>query len=235
METQLVRLDKPYNVICGNNGSFALHIATLMVIREIEKKDENGMVVELVPWTRCYPVVGNTYKMDGEVWMNEEQKDCLVICRENENVSLKTLKRIMEFCAKTRVSRYLENIPYYFSTAMLQYGCRIELPIGDNGETISDYKVCLEFEESNDGKTCMVYADKHSDFYFNEYFANEPEAFGFLPTNLKSVKHMAELRDSYLLILHLEGLRNIHFTTKNDAYQWFVDKLNDTRLDGEGI
>lgn len=229
METQLVRLDKPYNVICGNNGNFALHIATLMVITEEEKKDEHGNVVGMVPWTRCYPVVGNTYKMDGEVWMNAEQKDCLVICRENETVSLYTLKRMMEFCAKTRVSFYTEKMPLFFSSAMLQYGCKIELPESDNGKTISDYEVCLEFEESNNGKTCMVYADKDSDFYFNEYFANEPEAFGFMPTNLESVKHIAELRDNYLQILHLEGLRNIHFITKNNAYQWFVDKLNDTK------
>ena len=133
METQLLRLDKPYNVICGNNGNFALHIATLMVITEVERKDETGKVVEMVPWTRCYPVVGNTYKMDGEVWMNEEQKDCLVICRENETVSLYTLKRIMEFCAKKRVSFYTEKMPHFFSTSMLQYECRIELPKNDKG------------------------------------------------------------------------------------------------------
>ena len=233
METQLLRLDKPYNVICGNNGNFALHIATLMVITEVERKDETGKVVEMVPWTRCYPVVGNTYKMDGEVWMNEEQKDCLVICREKETVSLYTLKRIMEFCAKKRVSFYTEKMPHFFSTSMLQYECRIELPKNDKGKTISDYEVCLEFEESNNGKTCMVYADKDSDFYFNEYFTNEPEAFSFLPTNLESVKHIAELRDSYLQILHYEGLRKIHFITKNNAYQWFIERLNDTKQDGE--
>ena len=235
METQLVRHDKPYNVICGNNGNFALHIATLMIITEVERKDEDGKVVDMEPLTRCYPVVGSTYKMDGEVWIKEEQKDCLVICRENETVSLYTLKRMMEFCAKTRVSFYSEKMPHFFSSAMLQYGCKIELPKGDNGKTISDYEVCLEFEESNNGKTCMVYADKDSDFYFNEYFANEPEFFGLLPTNLECVKHIAELRDNYLQILHYEGLRTINFITKNNAYQWFVDKLNDTKQDGEGV
>ena len=229
METQLVRHDKPYNVICGNNGKFALHIATLMVITEEEKKDEHGNVVGMVPCTRCYPVVGNTYKMDGEVWMNSEQKDCFVICREEETVSLYTLKKLMDYCEKTGVSFFTEKMPHFFSMAMLQYGCRIELPKNDNGKTVSDYEVCLEFEEGNNGKTCLVYADKDSEFFFTDYFANDPDFFDYLPTNLNSVKHIAELRDSYLQILHYEGLRNIHFITKNDAYQWFVDQLNDTK------
>ncbi len=34
METQIVRLDAPYNLICSNAGKMALPIATLIVIRE---------------------------------------------------------------------------------------------------------------------------------------------------------------------------------------------------------
>jgi len=234
MDTQLVRHDKPYNVICGNNGRFALHIATLMVITEVEQKDIGRKVVEMVPMARCYPVVGGSYKADGEVWMNEEQKDCLVVCREGEAVSLHTLKRVMEFCAKTAVSFYTKKMPHFFSGAMLEYGCKILLPT-ENGKTVSDYDVCLVFEESNNGSTCMVYADKDSDFFFNDYFVNEPEFISLtssgLPTNLESIRSLAELRDNYLQILKFDGLRNIKFITKNNAYQWFVDKLNDTEVD----
>lgn len=235
MDTQLVRLDKPYNVICGNNGKIALHIATLIVITEEKKRDEKGKIVGMEPRTRCYPVVGGYYKMDGEVWMSDEQKDCFVICREKDYVSPYTLKRLMEFCEKTKVTFFTSKMPHFFSSAMLDFGCKIVLPKIDNGKTQSDYEVCLVFEEGNNGYTCMVYSDKDSEFYFNEFFSNYPELIPALPTNLESVKHIAELRDKYLSIFHYEGMRNIKFITKNKDYQWFVDKVNDCKTDGEGI
>lgn len=229
MDTQIIRHDKPYNVICGNNGKIALHIATLMVITEEKRWNEKGELVGIGPRTRCYPVVGGTYKMDGEVWMSDEQKDCFVICREKDYVSLYTLKRLMEFCEKTGVTFFTSKMPHFFGSAMLDFGCKIVLPKIDNGKTQSDYEVCLVFEEGNDGETCMLYSDKDSDLYFNEFFTNNPELIPELPTNLESVRHIAELRDDYLRVFHYEGMRNINFITKNKKYQWFVDKLNDTK------
>lgn len=229
MDTQIIRHDKPYNVICGNNGKIALHIATLMVITEEKRWNEKGELVGIGPRTRCYPVVGGTYKMDGEVWMSDEQKDCFVICREKDYVSLYTLKRLMEFCAKTNVTFFTSKMPHFFSSAMIDFDCKIVLPKIDNGKTQSDYEVCLVFEEGNDGETCMVYSDKDSDLYFNEFFTNNPELIPELPTNLESVRHIAELRDNYLRVFHYEGMRNIYFITNNKKYQWFVDKLNDTK------
>lgn len=87
MDTQLVRLDKPYHIICGNNGTFALHIATLIVV-----KDKIEGIVEGAPMrdtlaVSSYPIVGGSYDIDGQVWMDTELKDCLVICRENDRVS----------------------------------------------------------------------------------------------------------------------------------------------------
>ena len=229
MDTQIIRHDKPYNVICGNNGKIALHIATLMVITEEKRWNEKGELVGIGPQTRCYPVVGGTYKMDGEVWKSDEQKDCFVICREKDYVSLYTLKRLMEFCEKSGVTFFTSKMPHFFGSAMLDFGCKIVLPKIDNGKTQSDYEVCLVFEEGNDGETCMVYSDKDSDLYFNEFFTNNPELIPELPTNLESVRHIAELRDNYLRVFHYEGMRNINFITKNKKYQWFVDKLNDTK------
>lgn len=135
----------------------------------------------------------------------------------------------MEFCEKTDVTFFTSKMPHFFGSAMLDFGCKIVLPKIDNGKTQSDYEVCLVFEEGNDGETCMVYSDKDSDLYFNEFFTNNPELIPELPTNLESVRHIAELRDNYLRVFHYEGMRNINFITKNKKYQWFVDKLNDTK------
>ena len=68
METQLVRLDKPYNIICGPDIKFGLHLATLIVVNEKPVKDaETGDVVDTYPVAKSYPVVGVEYGIDGEV------------------------------------------------------------------------------------------------------------------------------------------------------------------------
>lgn len=231
MDTQLVRHDKPYNIICSNKGEFALHIATLMVITEEAITDRMGEPIKKYPVAHCYPVVGNSYKMDGEVWMGIEQKDCLTVCREGCGITTYTFKKVMEYCAKNKVYLYTNRIPYMLSAALINSNCEISLPQGDNGKTISDYEVCLVFEESDDGKTCMVYADNDSDFYFYEYFANDPELFNDLLTNNQAVARFAELRNTYINILQTEGLCSIKFITKNDNYKWFVDKLNSCKVE----
>ncbi len=231
METQLVRLDKPYNIICGNNGHIALHIATLIVITEFQQRNEKGNVIGTVPQTKCYPVVSENLSMEGDVWIGSELKECHVICKEKNIVGLYSLKSLMEFCAKSDVTFYTEKMPHFFSMAMMQYDCPIVLPKDNNDKIISSFEINLLFEENNDGNTCMVYADKNSDFYFYEYFTNDPVLFNYIPTNLKAVQHMAELRDAYLQILRFEGLRSITFTTKDENYKWFVEQLNAYKVD----
>ena len=231
METQLVRLDKPYNIICNSKGEFALHIATLMVITEEKISDRMGRRIGTRPVTRCYPVVGNSYKMDGEVWMDKEQEKCLTVCREGCNITTYTLKKVMEYCAKNNVFLYTKRIPYMLSSVLINSNCEIKLPQDNNGTTISDYEVCLIFEEGNQGRTCMVYADNDSVFYFYDYFANDPELFKDLPTSLQVVERFTDLRNSYIQILNVEGLNSIKFTTKHDDYKWFVDNLNSCKVD----
>lgn len=237
METQLVRLDKPYNIIFGKNGRSALHIATLIVIEEEEVKDpETGDVVKTIPVASSFPVVGGKYSIDGEVWMDSKLKDCLLICREGENVGLFALKKSMEYYSKIRSFDYLLIVPGSLSMALLTYGSKFKLPTDESKNTISDYEVCLEFSENNNGKSCIVYADKESDFYFYDYFDKEPVPSSKLAhINSKSIKYLAELRDSYVRAFHYEGLNSITFTTKDRNYQWFVDKLNSEKVDAAGL
>ena len=237
METQLVRLDKPYNIICGPDIKFGLHLATLIVVNEKPVKDaETGDVVDTYPVAKSYPVVGVEYGIDGEVWMKSEQKDCMVICREGESVGLYTLKKLMEFSSKSHhFIDFILIVPGALSMALLAYGVKLELPTDDNNCTINDYKVRLEFSEGNNGRSCMVYADKDSDFYFYDYFENEPPFIQEVRTNTESIKFLSSLRDSYVRAFHFEGLHSITFITKDEKYQWFVDKLNNTMPDEAGV
>lgn len=244
METQLVRLDKPYNIICNSKGYFALHIATLIVIKEKPEERVTGDLMSDSLSVASYPVViekgefCNTFvgagkgAADGQVWMNTELKDCYVVCPQNyKSVSISQLKNVMNFYAKQQMIDMPLRVTSSFSWAMTIYGCKIVLPVDENKKTITDFEVCLEFEESNNGTSCMVYGDNNSDFYFYEYFDNEPPFDRFVPTNSEAIKYMADLRDTYLRIFRYEGMRSITFTTKNEKYQWFVNQLNDIKFD----
>ena len=235
MDTQLVRLEKPYHIICGNNCRFALHIATLIVI-----KDKIEGIVEGVPMrdtlaVSSYPVVGGSFDMDGQVWMDTELKDCLVICRENDRVSHYMLRKVMEYYGKRGIP-YKERILSSFTMALLEYNVKFLLPTDKNGKIVADYEVCLEFETVENEINCMVYSSQESDFYFYEFFADDDADHSIegLINKPTAIMRMARLRDYYLRILGYDGLRSITFTTKDNRFKDFADKLNSFIVD-EGI
>lgn len=110
------------------------------------------------------------------------------------------------------------------------YGVKVTLPMDEKDKTIHNYEVRLKFEESEGGHSCMAYSDNDSDFYFYEYFDNEPPFSEFVPTNTEAIKYLAELRDNYLRCFRYEGMRSISFTTEDEKYKWFVDNLNNTKV-----
>ena len=237
METQLVRLDAPYNIICSPNGEFALHIATLIVVKE---NKEGALSVACHPVVRVNGENGGFFmgsgkgNADGQVWMHTKLEDCYVICPQNQkNVPISELKDVMKYYAKLNMLDMPLRVASSFSWAMTKFGCKFMLFEDNSHKTITDYDLNLEFEDTKDGKSCMVSADDKSPFYFYEFFDNEPPFDQFVPTNSEAIKYMAELRDTYLQIFRYEGLRSITFTTKNEQYQWFVDQLNTTKFDGE--
>lgn len=236
MDTQIVRHDAPYNIICGNNGRFALHVATLIVVKE-----KIGGVVEGAPMSdtfaiASYPVVAGCYEMDGQVWTKTELKDCLVLCREKESVSLYTLKNVMSYCEKHGIFRYKERILTSFVMALTSYEIKMYLPTDDNNKVITDYEVCLEFEPSEHGMLCMAYSSKESDFYFYEYYVDDVADHSDvkLINRNEAIRNLVRLRDAYIQMFRSDGLRSIKFSTNKEMYQVFVDELNSYKVD-EGL
>lgn len=236
MDTQLVRLDKPYNIILGSNCRFALHVATFIVVKE-----KIGGVVDGAPMrdtlaVSSYPVVAGGYDMDGQVWMDTELKDCMVICREEGSVSLYTLRKVMEYCGKRGITRYQERILSFFTIALFDYGVKLILPTDNDNKTIADYVVRLVFETGDNGIRCMVYSSNDSVFYFYEYFADDYVDYSSvgLINRPEAISHMAELREYYIRILQNDGVRSITFTTNDNRYKDFIEELNNYKVD-EGL
>lgn len=229
MDTQLVRLDAPYNIICSPNGEFALHIATLIVMRENKNVADNAPMSETFTMS-SYPVVAEKVELNGKVWTHcELDKYFLVGNQSADSISITVLRQVMEYCARNTKYDWLNvkaRIPMRFKIAMMTYKC-----------TINPHKpqhtVNLIFDEGNNGYTCMVSSDNKSSFYFFEYFANEPLLFNNMLTNQEAIDNMIELRNDYLTLFKRYGLTDITFTTDNKDYQCFVDKLNASKADGE--
>ena len=226
METQLVRFDAPYNIICGTNGEFALHIATLIVVREKLSIPVKAPFSETFIMA-SYPVVAQKTALNGNVWNHCELKDCFLVGDQSAgSISITVLKQVMEYCVKHNVTEVTTLIPMRFKMAMMAYKCTIDLHR-------NKHVVNLIFEEGNNGDTCIVSSDNKSSFYFLEYFANNPDLFSHMLTNLEAIDNIIELRNDYLTLFKSYGLTDITFTTDSKNYQWFVDKLNATKPDGE--
>ena len=78
METQILKLNEPYEYICCN-GRVALHIATLIVYEA--KVNEDG---EYELETHSHPIVQYKDSPKGVVWNRAELTDCEVICSEDD-------------------------------------------------------------------------------------------------------------------------------------------------------
>ncbi len=229
METQIVRLDAPYNLLCNKSGSFALHIATLIVIMETETRDVMGVSSKRAE-VNSFPVVQEKYKPGGKTWEKYDLNDCLVVCSEGETVSLQHIKRVFDFC-HNRGLYEINKLPRALYIALKNAGCTITLPTDKDGNVISDYVVNLRFSYDDEGY-CIIMNDADSKFFFYGSYSIEP---GFDDDGNEfdyedfAIEKLAELRHLYLLMLGAKGLKSIVFTTKDDKHLQFVEKLNSTK------
>lgn len=227
METQIVRLDSPYNIVCNKDGLFGLHIATLIVT------EKNGDATSIC----SYPVVQRFRKLGGEVWKKEElfnefgKYNYHVVCRQDETISLYEIKRVMQFYYDAGY-QYLERIPWMVGTAVMQYETESSL-LERTSYSVSDYEVELIFEEHDMGSTCIVHASVDSEFFFTIGFATEGHNYNNLISQESALYQLKNLRNVYQTALAHMGVRTITFTTKNDNYLDFVNELNNCSKDGE--
>lgn len=237
METQLVRLDAPYNVIFDyKRAKFGLHIATLIVVDEVTEGKGKNAVTKLR--SRSYPVVNTAFDLEGDAWTDSELQQCYRMCRQNETVSLFEFKHFMNYCDVNAVE-HLDRVPMSFNVAIMSYKIKFNLSDIKTGKKMSDFNVELLFEEKEKQivkyfsisdidpfetkRICLVHSSPQSPFYF---WSDMPMDDG-KPDG--TIQELAKLRDAYLHAFKYEGLKSITFTTKNEKYQEFVDTLNNTQ------
>lgn len=243
MDSHIIKLDPPYNIIFDIDKRFALHIGTLIVVDEITEKKGRNATATLR--TRSFPVVGHPFYLAGEVWSDIELKDVHHICRHGEHVvTIRELRRFMEYCSR-KGWRHLEDGPMSFEVNMLLFDIKIDLKDQLTQQIISDYSVELVFDETEgpvnkytDGRPayigdgiCNVHSSVDSPFFFDTFIIpkNDDQQIS------RAIEALADLRGAYIHVLRFDGLKSITFTTRNLKYQEFVDKLNKTEGDPYGI
>ena len=99
METQILKLDQPYEYIYCN-GSIGLHIAT-MIVYETKTNEDGDYELE----THSHPVVKYSKRPGGTVWNRAELTDCTVLCREdNRRITMESFVMRMDICRNKRSS-----------------------------------------------------------------------------------------------------------------------------------
>ena len=164
METEILKLDRPYEYIYCN-GSIGLHIATMIVYEA--KTDEDGEY-ELV--THSHPIVKYSHRPGGTVWNRAELTDCKVLCREdNKRISMQEFYDYVSGIAKTRLlepgddQAVIVNAPMWKSILDLN-GIEIEWPMLEvdgkqkpQDEFIIDLVIECNPEGSKSKYTCRDY------------------------------------------------------------------------------
>ena len=221
METQLVRLDAPYNLICGERAEFGLHIATLMVINENEDDksledyadDDNRGVC-------CYPVVAEKYEPAGRAWMRSSLDDCRVVAEmtAHPTITLRTLSGVLDYLDRSAdVSR--EEAILKCASALKLYGVDVVVP----SDAAGVFDVEIEFDVEP-GRS-VISSAVGSDFFFFATFILDEEA---VEADVRGcLESFLRCRQAYLAAFSRWGVKDITFSTRDEEYRSYVDEMNE--------
>ena len=214
METQLLTLNPPYNVICSPQGDAALQIATLMVI----DKDEEKITCQ------NYPVVkyGGTMPT-GVTWTECDVLDCILVENDKGKVYMAGIAHVVKQfydCgdgSNDTIIALLGNLRYVLEVNGIDVIA--PQPAQEEADRAEVLEIKLEFQEE-DGVVHVSSTDKY--YVFNtSYVKGQGEE-----------KAIDEINFLCLLYEILSGgiklARGVVFYADNDDYKEFVEELNDS-------
>ncbi len=216
MDTQILKLDKPYNYIYCN-GSIGLHIATLIVYEA--KVNENG---EYQLETHSHPVVRYRNSPDGTVWNKAELSNCFILCSEDKmRVSLKRFRTILwhqNASEKERMPGTALCVPLKQQLGF--HGITVSWPVDENGKEKTEFEELLTIRQNNEGKyvyECALITN-YSDCFF---FYNELD-------NLKALQIDLVFARDMLYFAFNEHEFNIKFVCEQRKYAKLISEVNKT-------
>lgn len=227
IQTQLLRLEPPYNIICSK-GNFAYHIATLIVVEEKEQDNNPSSTIKVA---KSYPVVDyGDGSPEGDVWMHSEVNSCRVVRRETENtryksISLAWFSNLLKFNQGADIIKVDDN--YYPLTPAVLNFClnRFMINVSNPGLTLAEYEVELTFNDSNENET--IIESKGGYLYFRSYI---PRDLGIDDAEDSAMQEIISWWEDYVAILRpgmpKDQYLGVVFNTQNETKKEFVTTLN---------
>lgn len=226
MNTQLLKLERPYNIICSK-GNFAVHIATLIVVDEEPQEDNPSKMMKVA---RSYPVVDyGDGSPEGDVWTFSEVRNCRVVTSGLDDgyyhpISLVWFSRLLQFNQGVDIIKVDDD--YYPLTPGVLQLClsRFLITVKNPGLACAEFDVMLTFNQ--EGKKVTIESEGGYLYFKSTLFLD----YGIDATKEDAFIEMITWWDEYKSIIRPSIPNNqylgVVFYTDDDDYCEFVDELN---------
>lgn len=221
MNTQLLKLDPPYNIICGRN-KIAKHVATLIItnINKEKSPSEDYPDYWLDMRTYSYPVVEyGDGSPAGDVWYDVEVRDCRVIAKAPKDGAFNNRIWSHWFC---ETLRFLHEGDGYGSTqtpiSLYEQLKSLHIDVEVMGTLGSPKKVEVELEFNNYDEVSSVDSASGSVLFFTAAYATENEK-----QKQQKFNEILKWAGQYIRIFNVLLI----FTTKDEQYKGMLLEWND--------
>ena len=218
MNTQLLKLDQPYDIICGSN-KIAKHVATL-IVANVEKENTTDCdfpgYVDMHAYS--FPVVeyGNG-SAAGDVWMDVEVRDCRVIAKAPKE-NLTNAISANWFCETLRFLYLGDEIgstqtPYTLYEQLRGLGISVDYLF--NRGMNNEVNVELDFDV-DEKLTSIISVASSKLFFIADYATRNPKQ------KQEEWDKILRWAGQYLRILNAK----VHFTTKQEEFKEMLEGWN---------
>jgi hypothetical protein len=226
MTTQLLKLDPPYNIICGRN-KIAKHVATLIVaeIKYDEKyRHEKIAGKELFfggpdMQTYSFPVVEyGDGSPAGDVWRDVEVRECRVIVKAPKDGGFNTGIQNYWFC---ETLRFLHNDEYGSTQTpitLYQQLRSLHVDVSWMGGLGNPKRVEVELIFNDDNDVSWIGSAQGSELFFTAAYASDNEQ-----QKQEMLNEILRWAGDYIRIFNAQTV----FTTKNDKYKDMLTEWNE--------
>lgn len=226
MITQLLKLDPPYNIICGRN-KIAKHVATLIVAEikyDKEYRREEIAGKELFfggpdMQTYSFPVVEyGDGSAAGDVWRDVEVRECRVIAKAPKDDISRTRIWYSWFCETLRFLHHDEYGSTQTPITLYEQLKGLHVDVDKMGPLGYPKKVEVELIFDGDDDVSWVNSAEGSELYFTGAYATKNEQ-----QEQQIFNDILRWAGQYIRIFNAQTV----FTTKNEKYKDMLTAWNE--------
>ena len=225
MITQLLKLDPPYNIICGSN-KIAKHIATLIVANI--KYDDKYRSTEIAGkelffggpdmQTYSFPVVEyGDGSPAGDVWRDVEVRECRVIAKAPKDDAFSTRIQSSWFCETLRFLHHDGNGSTQTPITLYEQLKSLHVSVDAMGTRGCPKKVEVELIVNQEDEVIWIESARNDELYYisGAHIVSQKD-------ELLKFEELLRWAGQYIRIFNVQTI----FTTKNEVYKEKINEWN---------